>query len=93
MSRFARTTTGRPYHEVKNVHCFECERSVRDLWRLAPPQYLRTCHADDCRVLLCDACREQHELLHQLAGDPLVDRLRPNQNNLRKVKETDNGLF
>jgi hypothetical protein len=59
--------TGRQYKDLKDVHCFECDRTAKDLNK--EYRFLSWCSFPDCRVLLCSTCKTDHEAMHQLAGD------------------------
>jgi hypothetical protein len=61
--------TGRTYRELKDVHCWECDRGIRELQ--SETMFLKWCAYVECRVLLCPRCIPDHEAMHQLAGDEL----------------------
>jgi hypothetical protein len=81
--------SGRQYREMRDVHCFECEKNLREL----TPQnkFLKWCEYVECRVFLCPDCRSNHEMMHQLANDEheedkLNAQVRRVENTLRKVQ-------
>lgn len=58
---------GRQYHDLKEVCCFECDVTAKQLQKKY--QFLKWCSYVECRVFLCPGCRELHENMHSLAGD------------------------
>ena len=81
MSYWIGRVTGRNYHDLKDVHCFECDRRVAALQRTQ--EFLRMCAFVECGVLICPKCRADHEAIHKLAGDVEVDRWRKTSLNWR----------
>jgi hypothetical protein len=55
---------GRPYKSLKDVACGECRRNVRALTPLG--LFLHKC-SYSCGELVCKACLENHEAMHELA--------------------------
>jgi hypothetical protein len=69
-----RRVTGRNYADRAVMCCFECGRTTKTLANVDPlRQFLRTCACPECRVLLCTDCRSNHEALHELGGEPIVN--------------------
>jgi hypothetical protein len=69
-----RRVTGRNYSDRAVMCCFECSRTTKELAAVDPlKQFLRACACPECRVLLCVDCRSNHETLHELGGEPIVN--------------------
>ena len=57
--------TGRSYLERRSFRCWECDHPVTMTF------FVSACIYEECRVLMCEKCRELHISLHELAGDRL----------------------
>ena len=69
-----RRVTGKLYADRALMCCFECRRTTSQLAKVdIHNQHLRACRCSECRVLLCVHCTAQHETLHELAGEAMVN--------------------
>ena len=68
---------GRDYKDLKTAACWECKRTINELQKLT--LFLRACgYAQEmtARHLVCGACLETHEYMHELAGDKQIVHFR-----------------
>ena len=69
-----RRVTGKLYADRALMCCFECRRTTQQLAKVdIHNQHLRACGCIECRVLLCVHCKTQHETLHELGGEEMVN--------------------
>lgn len=68
--KIMRHITGRLYADRDKFRCFECERDVKTLQK-GGFGFLRVCGNKDCRVFLCRECQQNHEVMHELAHEPV----------------------